>query len=335
MSIELELHCKLKPRVSSIEQLIKPFGWEIWYERGHSSYFFRYESENYESTTGCWLYLQKPDKFSPKGTKIVFQASSPDGRSYEDLEAQNKIIRLLKEKYGGVLFNSQEGTRSYIVNDIAKLSASEKACGFSYISFQRNLQRIRSTLDFNKKQPNLPIKDYESFHHFIDTKIISTNTLIPFLISCFEAFLKDFFVTYVDTNKSIQEKFFNSKEKLSPRDLKDILNKNLSIGQLISNSYKFQNLDSSNAAYNNYLDFDLLKALGKKKKIRKKLYRINNLIREILNFRHKIVHEAYLDSDLNDGVIELYVSCLEMAGKLIVENFLNEKNFKIDLEGTL
>lgn len=333
MSIDLFLRCKKSPTTKAIEKVIFPLGWEKqeYFPCSKARSYLWFHRENYESTRGCWLFLNKPDEDDPKGTKLVFHAYSNAGRSYEDFEAQNNVIKALKKAYGGSIYNPQEGSQSYLFNDLPKLSSAEKACGFTYVDFQYNLNRASMAVSDISKHA-IKMMGLGDWYGSLDAGVIRNNTLLPFLIASIESFLKEFFIAYLETHPNVQEKIYEKKSKLEYSELKQLLSGEKTLAELEADNYTFQNLYSANNAYENYIDVDIFKVLNKRKRVKNKSRIVRDVIVEILDLRHKIIHAAYIDIGLDRNRMETYIAYARKAGELFVSSFLAEKRFRIDLE---
>lgn len=333
MSIDLYLRCKRSPSTKAVEKIIFPLGWEKQeYSPGSRERSYQwFHRENYESTRGCWLFLYKPGEDVPKGTKLVFHAYSNAGRSHEDYEAQNAVIKALRKAFGGSIYNPQEGKQSYLENDIPKLAPSEKACGFTYIGFQHNLNRASMAISDISEQTQ-KMMNLGEWYATLDVGILRNNTLLPFLIASLESFLKEFFIAYLETHADVQEKIYNKKSKIEYSELKKLLSGEKTLAELEADNYTFQNLYSANNAYKNYIDVDIFMILDKRKKVGNKSRIVRDVVIEMLELRHRIIHAAFIDISLDRIKMESYVAYTRKAGELFADAFLSEKNFRIDLE---
>ena len=327
MSIDLFLRIKQKPNTEKIEEVIFPLGWRAGTEKNE---YFWFHKENYESTRGVWLFLYTPSDEDPKGTKLVFCVNSKVGRSWEDLNAFNNVIRELRKKFGGSIWNPQTAKQSYEENNIIKLSPLEKACGFCYSHFKDNLSRARLSID--KLDTRLQsLSEITGFVHTLDSGLIRNNLILVFLIGSLEIFLKDFFINYINCSSEIQEKIFE-KRKIDGVDVKRLISKEITIAEYEAEQFTFQNLQSANKAYREYLGIDLFKVLGQRKKIENKYYVLFDFIQEALKLRHKIVHTTFLEKDLDENKMMLYTKGIELIGKIFINDLLDNKGLRIDLE---
>jgi hypothetical protein len=80
-----------------------------------------------------------------KSYKIICSATTHAGRSYGDFQKQLETIKLFEEKYGGVVYT--DGELGYFENDLPQLSRIEIACGFTYLTYQRNLIIVKELIE--------------------------------------------------------------------------------------------------------------------------------------------------------------------------------------------
>ena len=62
--------------------------------------------------------------------------------------------------------------------------------------------------------------------------------------------------------------------------------------------------------------FDLFKVLGGRKSVKNRRRIVRDVIVEILELRHKIVHRAHIELDLDRERMETYIQYLRKAGEL-------------------
>lgn len=174
MSIDLELRSPHYITKKELEEIIFPLGWTT--DKRYSSYIW-YQTSNFESTRGAWLDFRYVENAQYRKTKTIITSSTNAGRSYEDLEAQNNVLKVLKGHFGGYIYNTQDGTRNYIFNDIPKLLPLEKAIGFVYITFSHNI--IRASIIVEEVDERI-IKSKDLYIASLDKSLLRNNTVIPF-----------------------------------------------------------------------------------------------------------------------------------------------------------
>ncbi|MGH7596216.1 MAG: hypothetical protein ACREOI_07680 [bacterium] len=285
MGIGLFLYSKNSPKTKNIEKIIFPLGFKPVDEPSGRWYWW-FKTDNYESIRGCHLDVMRvnDNQDYPKGTKTVFSSHTSACRSYEDLEIQNRVLRELRNSFGGSIYDPQEDRYGYIKNDIPKLSPAEKRCGLVYSHFEDNLGRAMiATSDLDRRYielRNLGNKDVELTY---DKNMITNNFIVVFLVSVFESFLKDLFIAYLEMDREIQNRIFEKKSKIEYITLKELLENKKTLAEIEADSYTFQNLHSANLAYSNYCGINLFQIWNKKKKIGKRFFNILKLLEKLLH----------------------------------------------------
>lgn len=336
MSLDLLLRSKSKPTAEEIESIIVPLGWErAEYGSGKGISYRWFHREHYESLRGAWLFIYQgadlDEEDLPKGTLTLFHSYSNVGRSYEDLEAQNEVLRALRKAFGGSVFDPQESKCAYLVNNEPRFTPAEKACGLAYFNFQNNVGRA-SLLIERVGERAVRLGELIPAMLTLDSAILRNNTIVPFLVATLEAFLKELFVAYLDMHPSVQERIYEKKSKLEYAQLRQLLSGDRTLAELEADDYVFQNLDSANAAYKRYLDIDIYTVLNTRKQYRKRNLFVRDVIREMLDLRHKIIHTAYIDVTLNEDKVERYLFYLQAAGRLFAQRLLHDKALRIELD---
>ncbi len=337
MSIDLYLYCKKSPSRSAIEEVILPLGFRIEKEMSEKEqpWYFWFEEKNLASVRGCWVYWYKCEagEEAPRGTRTIFVVTTYAGRSHEDLDMQNRVIRQLKKKFGGSVYDPQEGRYSYLQNDIPKLTYPEKRCGFAYLNTLQLIWRISDI-------PQDVFIKTEKSDRFLEehgllslpSEIIQNNVLLPFLVSVLESFLRDFFIAFVDGHPDLLEHIYERQGKLEYAMLRDLLKGKASLAEYEANNYSFQNLESANVAFQRYIGVNLFSVWKKRKKFDGKFYVVREVLQELLSLRHRIIHKAYIKPSLGKKETMRYIKFVEHALDLLAQHLEKEKNFRIDLE---
>lgn len=327
------LYSKKSATKTAIEEVIYPLGFKPVDESSKELYYYYFQEENYESVRGVQLSVSKADpkdREIPRGTHTIFMARTAAFRCYEDIEMQNNVIRKLRSVFGGSVYNDDEERYAYVENDVTRLSPAEKRCGFVYLNFHDNIERATwaaSELDPNYEKRKQLDEELSS----LDKGLIVNNLIAVHLVSVLETFLKDLFIAYIEMHPDLQQKIFDRQSKVDYQTLRALLEEEKSLAEVEADYYTFQNLKSANLAYSTFLQINLFEIWDRKKKISKRFYKIRDVIEELLELRHKIVHAAYISPDFDKARINKYVSVVEAAGKRLAEA-LEEKDFRIDLD---
>lgn len=164
------------------------------------------------------------------------------------------------------------------------------------------------------------------------TKLTYNYSLVSF-VTTFEIFFGDLFIILIDDNLQFKNKFLKIpiqkiSRKTEWKTLEDYKNSKISVGQVIADSYNFQNLNSIQDAYKT-IDLDFYKLLDKEIEFQNKKVNRREVIIDLLDKRHKIVHEGAIFQELNFTVISDYRHTLEDLGIDLIDQWLTAKNLNV------
>lgn len=148
-------------------------------------------------------------------------------------------------------------------------------------------------------------------------KIHYNNSLVSY-VTALEVFLRDLFVILINENKKIKHRFLSGTRKINLQMLEDYKKGSITLGEIIAREYNFQNLDSIQSAYKE-LGLDFYKLLMKHGKVKFRTKRGNRveLLKGLLEIRHKIIHdgkfyENIIYEDIEDLFAIFYSFCFDV-----------------------
>lgn len=299
-----------------------------------------YSSDNYESSSGveATIYKVSPEvQAKYQCSEWILYTRTRCGGSYEDKQKQNDTIRKARQLFRGTFYNDCYGTNTYInLSDFTKFTPLEK--GISIISSNsiEKLNQIRNCLagyqnEVSDSLDNINIESLKKILKTKDPSVMLYNSLMPFLVAILEYFYGQCFADFIKYDTNARKLLVNEKLKIGVADVITILQKQNSLEQIITQEYNFQNLDSINKAYKKYLSIDIMSILSKKKTVNRRIIRVLVKIQEILDARHKFVHELGINYDLTRQVYLDYITTVECAILLTVESF-EQKGLKIEID---
>lgn len=309
---------------------------QLLIERGYQEYeneeYFWTSPIKYLSTRGVELHVSCDEKYD----SIIYTETKAD-RSYYDFEEQNNVIKSLKKIFGGYVCTGC-GSQGYIINDLVKLEQYELACEAAYGTFYNNFIHVEFLVAEESDKYNNILEVYDSnpsmkelVVKISETPILQNNILLPFMISCFESFLRDFLTRFVEYNETANNKLFEkSKVKLTLNQVREIQEGNKSVIDFAFENTSFQNLHSANKSYIEFMNVDILKVLDRKKKIGGRFYNVKAVLFEALELRHRIIHEAYIDISLTKDAISIYKDIIRLAVNFIIDHCNSELGMRIE-----
>ncbi len=318
MSQKLELRILKKINIKTLEKKIK----EFWFKKVEKNTFFYFEKKDFLSL--WWIHLD----FQLLEDRTIISTYSSGLRYKYDIDIQNGIIRKLKSIYGGHIYNDwSNGT--YIKWWDINLLIVERACWLSYHKYYELLMRaLLIAWNLNSEKSN---KDLGYISKMMPENNI-TLLIIPFLVSWFEDFLKTFFIRYFNYSNNYKNKLkWKIDRKLNLEELDNLYNQKISIWDIVSRKFNFQNLSSIIEAYRDYCDLDFKKIINKRRKLNSgKFYNLYDTLSRIIEIRHKLIHEAEYIFIWKDK-IEDYIDVFLKIWEEIVKYYKNKYWYKFDL----
>jgi len=303
-------------------------------------HFMWFGVDNYESSTGVEATVYKAsieEKEKYKCADWVLHTRTRSSGSYEDKSRQNEIIKRARQQFGGTFYNDWYGTNRYTnLSDYTKFSPLEKGISIVAGNSLEKLGHISNCLngyrnDISETLSNLQPESIRRLLITNDPSILLYNALMPFLVSVLEYFYGQCFANFIKYDETAKALLIEEKVKIGVADVISILQKENSLEQIITQSYNFQNIDSINKAYKKYISVDVLSILSKKKKVNGKVFRVLTKVQEILDARHRFVHELDINYALTKKMYLGYVLAIENTIKLTVEAF-KTKGLTIDMD---
>lgn len=335
ISIEVDILIDKHIDKRDIEEIIYAYGFKNT-EHENTYYWF---NEDFISTRGCWFTFSYDVEFFQENEeeyeiiKTVCSTSTNSGRSYNDFQMQNDVIKKFEEVFGGIVYSGDEV--GYYENEITNLSRTEIACGYAYITFERNLFMAKQLIEEVDAEKITMFKEL-GLPPMFEKNFLRNNTLIPFLVSIMESFLKTFLYSYISSNKEAENLIFKKKDKLSYSVVKELLNKEKSIIDIEMEFYSFQNFNSANKAYTQFIGLDLFsEILSYKMRVDEQDISMVSVLSDLLDKRHKLIHDAILDYSVDKQQMEKYHNCLVLLKETFKYVFKEKKNMRIDLENEL
>ncbi|MEO2213753.1 HEPN domain-containing protein [Paenibacillus amylolyticus] len=270
--------------------------------------YFWYEHKNYRSYVGVELNIYK------ENSNILVHTRTRAGRSYWDLEHQNKTIKYIKDYFKGS-FSTDEGKNRYFIID--ENVPTELEAGLF----------IASYLDSRNLKGDISREEYTgiSFIDDLNPRFFSNNLLIPYLVATWEDYLKKSFIVLLKYTDN-RDKLFK-EARFSVNNLKDISAGNISIEEALVEKFSFQR---PRIVAENFkkLDekLDIFTVLNKPISNRKNP--LFNSIEEIVDLRNTFVHEGGMDVSINDKKLKVIIKDFEIAVNRIYDRFGSYYNFE-------
>jgi hypothetical protein len=303
--------------ISKVESLVELLGYER--VKNHlkipnliSSYFW-YDYKNYMSFVGIELCIYK------KNRVVTVETRSRIGRSYWDLEQQNKTIKLLREYFGGS-FSTDEGKNRYMQND--KEPPTKLESGLFISRWIYNNALIKPKIYLNSRNIEDDIGRHESsgieFLDQMNPRLFSNNLLIPYFVAAWENYLKSSFIVLLKSIDSRDKILKNVR--LTVDNLKNISSGIMSVEEAIAEVLSFQRpriIAENFKALDDKIDlYSVLKKPYRNRKIS-----LFDSIEAIIDLRNEFVHTGSMNTDITDKKIKSIMSDFEVAVDRIYSRF--------------
>ncbi|WP_251553991.1 hypothetical protein [Neobacillus muris] len=333
MSVDVTIMLDYYIDKKEIEEIIYSLGFQ---RTEYENTFFWYD-KSFISTRGCWFSYTFDEDVQINGTtkncKTICCTNTKSGRSYDDFQKQLDTIKEIEKRYGGVVYSDDE--LGYFENDLPRLSRTEIACGFVYVTYQTNLIMVKELIEDVDLDKIKGLREL-GVPPFFQKNFLRNNVLLPFFVSILENFLKSFLYGYIQTNEEAQNKIYKKKANISYSVVKEIIDGQKNIIDIEIAEYSFQNFNSANRAYKEYANIDLFKdILIGELSLKGEERKLISVLQEMIDSRHKLIHEANLNYELDKKMMELYYQALELLGSNIVRFLKEKRNVSIDLEEVL
>lgn len=302
-------------------------------------HFMWFGFDNYESSTGVDATVLKSsseEKAKYNCSDWILHTRTRSSGSFEDKQMQNKIIRMARKQFGGTFYNDWYGINKYTnLEDYKKFTPLEKGISIIASNSLEKLNQISNCLngyrnELSERLANIKPESIRSLFVTKDPSIVLYNSLMPFLVSVLEYFFGQCFAVFIKYNDSARLQLTEEKIKIGISEVISILEKENSLEQIVMQTYNFQNLESINKAFKKYVSVDIMATLSKKKRVNGNIFRILPKVQEILEVRHRFVHELDINYNLTQQMYLDYVLTIEKTIELTLTEFKN-KGLKIEI----
>lgn len=340
MSLEIILYPNKATR-ADLSRMLVDLGYvrcgHLWDWPKGSLHYRWFGVENFESFDGIEATIFKPsdDTHGLGPCEWALHTRTRSSGSPADKNYQNDTIRLARKMFGGSFYNDWHGKNRYspLWEDPRDAVSRGIYLTYTYALHYTSavIFSIQTTSDSflpekQIKQQDKHIRDTVNQNHPMR---ILYNALIPFCVSVLENFFGNCFKILLRYEANTELKLSRSGRKIEIEDTIAIRDGKLRLEDVVARWYSFQNLASIHKAYSEWLDIDFWKIIRQKGKFGKKIDVMENVITNIIDFRHGVIHRLDLDTSLDKEntiiifesvkiVIEEFVSFLENSrGKLI------------------
>ncbi len=281
-------------------------GWTRFENVSWESYHW-FDDIDYRSWTGVELSVDKK-----KGGKLSISTRTTAGRSYFDLEYQNKTISALRKRFGGS-FTTDVGVNRCMRPRSGPPAPAASGCHLAFSRFGQNLGKAvmysQGRIFLNHK-PHTP--DNFLSQVGMHPENLSANMLMAFCVSIVEEYLKSCFVALL--KYSPQKERFLRGVRLRSDQLARISEGHESVENAAAETLSFQRISIACKNFEGIdQKLDVAAQLRKPLKQRANLFNLFDMLEGLAEKRNRFVHQAALDLDLNDVSVKQMFHDLDAA----------------------
>ena len=242
------------------------------------------------------------------------------GRSYWDLQQQNKTISLLKSLFGGTFYTDEGGNRymKFDAPEPSKLSCSLFVArwvfhnGLINPSVYLSSRKLTGTLA-ERELTGLPWIDE------MNPRVLSNNMLIPYIIGCWESYFRQSFISILRYADNIPEKALKNCRVSSSELLQSVQQPELLV-YFLADSLSFQR-PSVIAENFKQLNPRIDVASWLRKPYHNRRKSLFDSISEIIDLRDNLVHTGALSTNVSDKEVNRIITDLTAAVDRIYNGF--------------
>jgi len=279
--------------------------YEYSYSRKHNEIglirnYYWFDSKDYKSWSGVELSIYKNQNL------IHVDTRTSAGRSFYDLEHQNKTMKLLRKYFKGT-FRSDFGKGRYLKQDSGPPEHSASGCHLAFSDFGSNLiraMRYYKSRSFGKQYEESTGIYWMDRHN---PKFISNILILPFICSIAEDYWKS---TYIAILKySGNKEAILKSNRISSERLTLISNNNLSVEEAFAESISFGRI-SMVCKHFKAIDKEIDFARILRKPYRRRKKTIFDSLEEMTEIRNEIIHRASAPIFIEDDQIKDSINLL-------------------------
>ncbi len=267
-----------------------------------------FESTDFTSFDGVEASVFPPSdkervKYGPCSWAIHTRTRS--SASEGDRNEQNEAIRLARKEFTGTFYNDWHGKNRYTPVDLDHRTPLARGL---YIIHERTIQSLNS-VRFTLPHPipdmqKLVGTELSALARADPTRVLY-NALVPFVPAALEHFFSQAFRIFLRYDEKARQRLLTQNaRKVDFPDALALAANTKSIEDVVAEWYSFQNIDSIHKAFNEWFGIDIWRLLRQRRKVGKRIDWLENRFKNLIDFRHGIVHRFEIDADLDRAGIE-------------------------------
>jgi hypothetical protein len=269
--------------------------------------------EEFKSANGIDASILPLDKNSREiwetSGKWAIRTRTAMGSSSFDKEHQNETVRSIRKLFGGSFHNDHFGKNRYI--KIHRPTSTPQGRGIYALlaRLDQELGSLAYALPEEKMQslstPQGVITEKNDKNGILalvkenDPSRIVYNALIPYLVAILEHLFQSTFEILFRFDTSAQSKAQLQNRRIPISDVFSLARGEIKIEQIVASWFTFQNMDSIQAAFKEFHEIDVWKALRDSERTSSDMPRLADLLGDLISARHGVVHDLTVNRALD------------------------------------
>ena len=337
MSIEITFYPET-PSNQGLKALLLELGFEpcdhLWDWPEGSLHFRWFSHIEYQSYDGVEATIFSPTEALEAGAPPCAWALHTRTRvwaSPTDRRQQNHLVCTARARFGGAFYNDSAGKNRLTKIEDDGRDAPSRGIYLAYESVKETVDKVQFAL------PN----PTPAFERLVGTNLeplasvdplrVLYNALVPFAVAAIEHFLSHSFKVLLEFDPKTRERLMKLTRKVEMQDVVSIVEGTMSIEEVIVGWYSFQNLDSIQKAFDQWLGIDFREALRRRSEIEQRTVTLDAELERMIKARHGVIHRFALDRELRKheisqvldtaiAVIDAFVDHLESQWSMRVRD---------------
>ena len=312
MSIEITLHPERSDK-QGLKALLVELGFEacthLWNWPKGSLHFRWFSDFEYQSYDGVEATVFSPTEARETGSPPCAWALHTRTRvsaSPADRKQQNHVIRTARARFGGAFYNDSAGKNRYTRGEDDGRDAPSRGIYLAYESVRESISAVQFALpDPLPGFQGLVGTDFEPLSS-LDPHRVLYNALLPFAVATVEHFLSRSFKVLLEFDPKARERLLRQTRKVEMVEVVSIAEGERSLEDIVVGWYSFQNLDSIQKAFCEWLGIDFRATLRRRRRVGKRVVALDTEFGRMIEARHGVIHRLQIDRELQKhGISEM------------------------------
>ena len=305
MSVEITFHPDVSDK-KRLKALLVELGFQpcshLWTWPKGSLHFHWFSDCEHESYDGVEATIFAPseglDAGSPPACAWALHTRTRVSASPADRRHQNHVVRTARARFGGAFYNDSEGKNRYTKIEDDGRSAPDRGIYLAYESVRESIGSVQFALpDPIPALQRLADSDLEALAQVDPTRVLY-NALVPFAVAAVEHFLSRTFKALLQFDPTARDRLRRQTRKVEMVDALAIAQGDTSIEDVVVGWYSFQNIDSIQKAFGEWLGIDFRGTLRRRRRVGRRHVILDTEFAKMIEARHGIIHRLDIDPKL-------------------------------------